>query len=274
MQPLVSVIIPTKNSSRTLVNCLESIKNQSYKNIEIIIVDNFSTDGTYEIAKKYSEKSYQKWPERTTQKNYGIGEAIGEYLCFIDGDMSLDMQSISDCVRKAQVSKNVWWVVLPVIDTGSSFWTKVIAFERSFYKWTEIEAARFLKSDLVRKVGGFKDIIFYEEFIVPQEIARLWYNVKIYTEYNIYHDYNDFTFLWNLKKKFYYGKSLHLYKKQMQYLWLSKSEGNQTWIFHRYMIFLRNPRFYTRPILAFCVLTLKTMEFAAGGIGLLFSKFR
>ncbi|MFH7873662.1 MAG: glycosyltransferase, partial [Candidatus Aenigmatarchaeota archaeon] len=49
-KPLVSIIIPTYNSEKTLAKCLESIKNQSYKNIEIIVVDRFSKDKTAEIA--------------------------------------------------------------------------------------------------------------------------------------------------------------------------------------------------------------------------------
>ena len=60
MEPLVSVIIPTKNSARTIEACLRSVKYQDYKNIEIIVVDNFSTDGTQEIAKKYTEKVYEQ----------------------------------------------------------------------------------------------------------------------------------------------------------------------------------------------------------------------
>jgi probable beta-1,3-galactosyltransferase len=55
-KPVVSVIIPTYKSSRTLEKCLESIKNQTYKNIEIIVVDNNSTDNTKEIAKKFTQK--------------------------------------------------------------------------------------------------------------------------------------------------------------------------------------------------------------------------
>jgi glycosyltransferase involved in cell wall biosynthesis len=57
---LVSVIIPTYNSSRTLEKCLESIKNQSYKNIEIIVVDNNSKDNTKEIALKFTDKVFNK----------------------------------------------------------------------------------------------------------------------------------------------------------------------------------------------------------------------
>jgi len=52
---LVSVVITTKNSSRTLEKCLQSIKGQSYKNTELLVVDNNSTDSTKEIANKFSE---------------------------------------------------------------------------------------------------------------------------------------------------------------------------------------------------------------------------
>ena len=61
--PLVSVIVPTKNSSKTLEACLRSIKEQSYKNIEIIVVDNNSIDDTKESAKKYTDKVFNFGPE-------------------------------------------------------------------------------------------------------------------------------------------------------------------------------------------------------------------
>ena len=52
MKKLVSVTIPTFNSEKTLEKTLENVKNQTYKNIEIIIVDSYSDDKTLEIAKK------------------------------------------------------------------------------------------------------------------------------------------------------------------------------------------------------------------------------
>jgi glycosyltransferase involved in cell wall biosynthesis len=53
--PLISVVVTTKNEQENIENCLKSIKNQSYKNYEIIVVDNFSTDETKKIARKYSD---------------------------------------------------------------------------------------------------------------------------------------------------------------------------------------------------------------------------
>lgn len=272
--PLVSVIIPTYNSSRTLEKCLESIKNQTYKNIEIIVVDNNSTDNTKEIAKKFADKVINFWPERTFQKNEWLKNASGKYWLFIDGDMILSKYLLEKSVMKIQEQNNNWWVILPVVDIWKSFWTKVIAFERSFYKGSSMEAARFLNLDLVKKVWWFKNIIFYEEFIVPQEIEKIWFSTKNYVDENIYHDYDDFTFMKNLKKKFYYGKTYEKYKKQMQEFGLGSEQKKQTSIIWRYFVFLKNKNFYKKPFLAIWVLTLKTCEFGAWALGLLFGKFK
>lgn len=272
--PLVSVIIPTYNSSRTLKKSLESIKNQTYENIEIIVVDNNSKDNTKDIALEYTDKVYNKWPERTAQKNYWIEKARWEYLLLIDWDMSIDSKLIEDCVEKIKFSKKWAWVCIPVVDTWNSFWVDVIAYERSFYKNTNIEAARFLIKDLVEKVWLYKDIIFYEEFIVPQEIAQLGYDVKIHTNYNIYHNYYDFTFMWNLKKKFYYWKSLDEYKAKVEAIWIKETWKWQMGIINRYMIFFKNKRFYKKPVFAVLVLVLKTLEFGSWWLGLIFSKLK
>ena len=71
---LVSVIVPTKNSERTLAKCLDSIRNQTYKSIEIIVVDNNSIDSTKEIAKRFTKKVYNKGPERSVGKKDFYGK--------------------------------------------------------------------------------------------------------------------------------------------------------------------------------------------------------
>ena len=81
--PLVSVIVPTKNSERTIERCLKSIKEQSYKNIELIVVDNYSEDKTFEIANKYADKIIKKGPERSLQRNYGAKISSVKYCYFI-----------------------------------------------------------------------------------------------------------------------------------------------------------------------------------------------
>ena len=263
-EPLISIIVPTFNSSRTIEKCLKSIKNQSYKNIEIIVIDNNSSDKTLKIAQKHTNLTFTKWSERVAQKNFWIKKSSWKYLCLIDSDMYMDEHLIRDCFMKIEEDDNNGWVCIPVKDIWSSFWVKVIAFERTFYKWTQIEAARFLRKDLVEKVWWYENIIFYEEFIVPQKIAKLGYNIKIHTQFAVHHDYDDFTFFMNLKKKYYYWKSLREYQKQMEKLWLTTDSSWQTSVINRYLIFFKNINFYKKPILAISVLILKTLEFKAG----------
>ena len=74
---LVSVIVPTKNSEQFLEKCLDSIKKQTYKRVEIIVVDNNSTDNTKKIARKFTNKVFNKGPERSAQMNFGAKKAKG-----------------------------------------------------------------------------------------------------------------------------------------------------------------------------------------------------
>ncbi|HUV83592.1 MAG TPA: glycosyltransferase family A protein [archaeon] len=70
MSGLVSVIVPTRNSASTIEMCLRSIKKQTYLDIEIIVVDNYSEDGTTEIAKEYGTMVFNKGSERCAQVNF------------------------------------------------------------------------------------------------------------------------------------------------------------------------------------------------------------
>ena len=75
---LLSIVIPTKNSERTLRECLESIKRQSYKNYEIIIVDGYSRDRTEEIARQYTDKFYSSTAVTPGARNIGFSRAKGD----------------------------------------------------------------------------------------------------------------------------------------------------------------------------------------------------
>lgn len=273
MKDLVSVIIPTYNSERTIENCLKSVKSQTYKDIEIIVVDNNSKDNTKKIAKKYTNKVYNFWPERTFQKNKGIKEASGKYVFFVDSDMELDENIVEKCVKKFENEKDIWWICIPEKSVWERFFVKIRDFERSFYEWTSVDSARFFLLEDVKEVWWFEeDLIFFEESLLPQKIeSKLWKNTKFYVDSYIYHnEWNIKLWKW-LKKKFYYGKSLKKYKNKVKELGIKKIQEEQIWIIWRYMIFLKNKSFYKKPFLAIWVLFLKTCEFVAGGLGVLFS---
>jgi len=88
--PLVSIIIPAYNAERFIKRVLESALAQTYKNIEIIVIDDGSTDKTAEIVKNYKDPRiiylYQKNQGQGPARNNGIKKSQGEYITFLDAD--------------------------------------------------------------------------------------------------------------------------------------------------------------------------------------------
>lgn len=90
-QPLVSVILPTYNRAEYLPRAMESVLSQSYKNLELIVVDDGSTDNTREVVNAYQDTRirYMRTPSNrgvAAARNAGIRRASGEYIAFQDSD--------------------------------------------------------------------------------------------------------------------------------------------------------------------------------------------
>lgn len=97
--PLVSVIIPVFNGEEFLVEAIQSVKDQSYSPIEIILVDDGSTDSSSEVVKSFSNINYiyQSNLGTPSARNTGINSAQGEFIAFLDADdiwhkMKLEIQ--------------------------------------------------------------------------------------------------------------------------------------------------------------------------------------
>ena len=92
MTELISVIVPIYNTEKYLVECVESIREQTYSNIEIILVDDGSTDASIEICDEFSKKDsrvrvFHKENEGSAvAKNFGIQQSKGEYIILVDSD--------------------------------------------------------------------------------------------------------------------------------------------------------------------------------------------
>ena len=90
MKYLVSIIVPMYNSEKYIVRCIDSLLEQSYENIEIIVVDDGSSDNSVEIIKKYNDNRiniYQKRNEGVSAtRNLGIEKSNGDFLLFVDSD--------------------------------------------------------------------------------------------------------------------------------------------------------------------------------------------
>lgn len=91
-QPLVTVVVPVYNGGKFIDKCLNSLSNQTYKNLEIIVVNDGSSDNSEKIIKKYPVKliTHEKNSGLSASRNTGIDAATGEYIHFMDVDDSIN----------------------------------------------------------------------------------------------------------------------------------------------------------------------------------------
>ncbi len=102
----VSIIIPVYNVESYLDRCLKSVVEQTYSNIEIIVVDDGSIDDSYKIVEKYTNVDERVVLYRknngglSSARNYGLSKMTGDYLLFLDGDDFLSEEAISTLMEK------------------------------------------------------------------------------------------------------------------------------------------------------------------------------
>lgn len=211
MPPLVSVIITTKNERSKISNCLSSIKKQTYnqEDIEIIVVDNNSTDETKDIARQYTDKVYNYGPERSAQRNFGVRQASGKYILYLDADMILSQAVINECVKMCEKHAAVA-LYIPERIIGVGFWIKVRDFERSFYNGTCIDAVRFIRKDKFLEIGGFDETLTGpEDWDFDRRIKPKGKTAII--ESPVYHNEGNFRLSEYIKGKLYYARTLDRY---------------------------------------------------------------
>jgi len=208
--PTVSVIVPTRNSVRTLRACLSSVRAQTYPKIELIVVDNKSGDGTVRVAQELADHVVDWGPERTAQRNRGALIAQGRFLLFIDSDMVLSPGVVSDCLAAAAASEAPA-VVIPETSTGVGFWAKCRAHERACYVGDDlIEAARFIDQRKFQSVGGYDErLIGGDDWDLSRRVAQGFRLPR--TESVIIHDEGRIILRRWLAKKAYYAGSFSAY---------------------------------------------------------------
>jgi glycosyltransferase involved in cell wall biosynthesis len=89
LMPLVSVVIPTYNSADFLIEAVDSVLGQTWRDFEIIVVDDGSTDGTHESVRRYDDEVryfYKKNGGPSSARNMGVKQARGRYVAFLDSD--------------------------------------------------------------------------------------------------------------------------------------------------------------------------------------------
>lgn len=273
---LVSVIIPTRNSIRTIEICLKSVKAQTYKNIEIIVVDQESQDGTQQVAKKFTnkliitkgDKFYSAPP---VSRNMGAKISKGKYLLHIDSDMELTPWVISEGVKIFEADPSILALKIHEKDIGMGFWSRAKMLERKCYiGYDAIEAARFFRREVFFKLDGYDEKLrSSEDWDMSKRVNVIGKIDSIPLPFVIKHHLGRLKYLAQIKKKFNYGLTLDLLFRKHGF----NFKKEFPLVFR--IVYFRNLKLFVKdPIGTIGFLILRPSELAAYFFGLTWSKIK
>lgn len=271
----ISIVIAAFNEEEKIIPCFKSLAEQRFENIKVILVDDCSSDKTLLIAKQVGARlgldlkiiKLDKHQERSIARNIGARKSVGNYLIFIDVDMKLSKNVITECVRLIQRSPNIKAVIIPEESFGKGFWAKCRKLEKLCYIGDDrVEAARFFEKTAFWKVGGWNNkMISGEDWDLTGRIRSKYKIGRIPSK--IYHNEYQLT-LWKvIKKKFYYASvsGIYLEKNPLTIL------GLVFFIFRP--AYVRNWKLIiSDPIHGIGMFFLKGVELIAGFLGFIYSK--
>jgi glycosyltransferase involved in cell wall biosynthesis len=190
-KPLVSIIIPTYNEEKTLPKTLESIKKQTYPNIEVIVIDSNSTDNTKNIAKSLGARVINYEGKLLGARHIGIKKARGKYILLLDADQILEKKAVENALKKMENCDML------VFEEQSykphTLVEKAFAIER---KWMHEQpnaldpikgdlVPRFFKKDFIEKVFNnipneiIPKLVVYESHIMYYEALKFSKKIKV-----------------------------------------------------------------------------------------------
>lgn len=211
MNPLVSVIVPTYNSGRTLDECLSALAGQNYRNIEIIITDSFSKDSTKEIARRFTDKIIDAESLALARK-IGVEKSCGKYILFLDSDQVINPDTIELSVKACEEEgfDGVTHFERSKI-YQNTFVERLINYDKWIFHSEQDDdpiygtaEPRFFKAEFARQIDYLDNPpITFELAIINLKMHQLGAKIKFIDAY-IYH-YETATF-WQVAKKFFrYG---------------------------------------------------------------------
>jgi hypothetical protein len=212
---LVSIIIPTYNREREILECISSLLSISYRNFELIVVDNASQDNTVvSIKEKFSNIRIVELNQNlgaSEGRNEGIRHAKGEYLCFVDSDNIVDKNFLTDLVKLAESGNEIGFVghKMYYFNDPKRIWyagadISLLTSRTRYIGINEIDKGRhdqarevghipnvwLVKKSVIEKIGMIDTdyIMHYEEFDWAMRAKKAGYKIMFCPTAVVYHN--------------------------------------------------------------------------------------
>lgn len=170
----VTIIIPAYNAENTIEKCLDSVIQQTYKELEILVINDGSSDRTEEICRKYAEQDLrikictQENSGVSAARNKGISIATGKFLQFVDADDYIDAAMTQELVKNAHTYPEAQMIVCGCMGEEAGTQTVIPTWAKG--KMQRIELLRaLLEPDSIR--GYLVNKLFYRDIIQEAKIS-------------------------------------------------------------------------------------------------------
>ena len=201
---MISVIVPVYNSEKYLKTCIESILNQTYKNLEILLIDDGSTDDSLQIVKSYAEKDIRikvltkENGGQSSARNLGLDKASGHYISFIDSDDEISSDAYENAMNIFSNDSSLDIVQFPVymnyglpsqyLNTKAK--KTILGTDNILREWITTNNISWIVCNKIFKKSIFEDLrfekMYYEDNYMVAEIMEKISALQI-TETGIYY---------------------------------------------------------------------------------------
>lgn len=209
---MISIIVPAYNIENFIGRCIESIIHQTYRDWELLIIDDGSTDNTWNVISNYAKidkriKAFHKENGGVSSaRNFGLDNAKGEYISLIDGDDWIESTLYEDAIRSLyeynvdvfmfeyyidnenkSIKHNIDYSYYGLIDTEQALVHSIRPHNR--FAWSKVFSSKLLKNrETIDKIRFNSDIIIGEDTLFIIEVLlnsnRTYYTNEAYYHYD------------------------------------------------------------------------------------------
>lgn len=182
----VSIIIPVFNSEVSIERCLNSVINQTYHNIEILIIDNNSKDNSWNIIKKYDDNDNriillkEKRQGVSYARNLGIKNSTGDYVMFVDSDDYLELNAVE--VMISLIKKKKCDVIRAFYKTDIKTYDCIPKYKQN-YLYNKNEIYNYLIPNIInQKIGSYIWLLLIKRDL----LTNIHFNEKLFIHQDLY----------------------------------------------------------------------------------------
>jgi glycosyltransferase involved in cell wall biosynthesis len=177
MKPLFSIIIPSYNQGNFIAQTIESILNQSYKNVEVLVIDGGSTDNTIDVLKSYNNRIFwlsEKDEGQTHAINKGLQLAKGDIITYLNSDDYYLDGALEQVANTFSATKGTLWLtgdkiivdeqnntIHRLISTYKLFFRKRLSFNLLSVLNPIAQPSTFFTRQMIDKIGVFNEDLHY-----------------------------------------------------------------------------------------------------------------